>query len=68
MLRVHYDKRDMQYWIENTSGERIATFDNLTETALVLRYLKGSNLHKDEALRARSIMQRYDIVDKNRGV
>ena len=66
MLRIRKN-RDETYYIEEEHGSRIAEFATLSDAAIVLRYLKGSNLTKDEAEEARAVMFSYDVRGRKNG-
>ena len=59
MLRIKKD-RNGGFLIEDTYGARIAEFNSLSETALVLRFLRGNHLSESEIREARGIMREYD--------
>lgn len=59
MLRIKKD-RSGGFLIVDAYGAQIAEFDALTETALVLRFLRGNHLSESEIREARGIMREYD--------
>lgn len=60
MMKLKKNKQTCTYWIEGDNGEKIASFSTLFETSLVLRYLKGSTMHKRESEKAIEIIREYD--------
>lgn len=61
MLKIKKDRNgNGGFYLEDAYGARIAEFDTLTETALVLRFLRGNHLSESEIREARGIMREYD--------
>lgn len=49
-----------RYFIETDAGKPVAWFDDLDTAAIVLRYLKGAYLNREETERAHLAMMNFD--------
>ncbi len=54
----------IRYLVENDDGEIICSFVNLTQAALVMRYLQGADMSMDDCSLAVTAMQLHDSDNK----
>lgn len=55
------------YYIETDKGDPIGDFDNLYTAAIVLRFLKGSNMDIEERAHARAALLAFDPRKEKEG-
>lgn len=63
-MNLHYiytgNPKKRRYFIQTNDEKPIASFDSFETAAVVLRYLKGSNLSPEERAAAHEAMKEFD--------
>ena len=60
MYYIYTKGNKRRYFIETDAGRQVAWFDDMDTAAIVLRYLKGSFLNKNETFIAHNAMKEFD--------